>query len=266
MNVPAQRNGVSARLKTNLSWAKRFWLGNALVFLMVGVIYWVGVSLSSNTPVVVFYLACTHVGWLGSFAIAGLLLHCLMGCAPQGAFRYAGVLAGSVFTVILLHDAIGTMGIFSYSRGHSLEEHLRQVFSGMDLRFCFFGLLVSAVSVATQLAVLAATRHGFSGFFSGAHCRKGYFCIVVALLLSQALHTFESSYQRELIPSYADVFPFYRSFSVERVGADGGAGTFSGHRSSRGEDNLQVLTAVRLTRGARPIMELGSAGSMGKTE
>jgi membrane-anchored protein YejM (alkaline phosphatase superfamily) len=112
MNVPAQRNGVSARLKTNLSWATRFWLGNALVFLMVGIIYWVGVSLSSNTPVVVFYLACTHIGWLGSFAIAGLLLHCLMGCAPQGTFRYAGVLAGSVFTVILLHDAIGTMGFF----------------------------------------------------------------------------------------------------------------------------------------------------------
>jgi hypothetical protein len=140
------------------------------------------------------------------------------------------------------------------------------VFSGMDLRFCFFGLLVSAVSVATQLAVLAATRHGVSGYLSGAHCRKGYFCIVVALLLSQALHAFESSYRRELIPSYADVFPFYRSFSVERVGADGGAGTFSGHRSSRGEDNLQVLTAARLTRGARPTMELGSAGSMGQAE
>lgn len=229
MKILAQRDGVSARLKTNISWAKWFWLGNAIAFLAIGVIYWVGISLSSNTPVVVFYLACTHVGWLGSFAIAGLLLHCLMGCAPPGVFRCAGIFAGSVFTLILLHDAIGMMGFFPYSRGHVLEVHLRQVLSGIDFRLCAYGLLVLVVSVATQLVVLASTRRRVIGHLSGAHCRQGYFCIVVALLLSQALHAFESFHHRALIPSYANVFPFYRSFSVERVEADSGAGSFSGY-------------------------------------
>lgn len=228
MKIHAQRDGESARLETNISWAIRFWIGNALVFLAIGMIYWVGLSLSSNAPVVVFYLACTHVGWLGSFAIAGLLLHCLVGCLSQGVFRYAGVVAGCVLTMILLHDAIGMMGLISYSRAHMLDEHLRQVLSSMDFRSCLYGLVLSAVGVVTQLAVLAATRRVVRGDLSASHCRQGYFCIVVALLLSHALHAFESVHHRALIPSYAGVFPFYRSFSAERVEADRRTGSFSG--------------------------------------
>lgn len=195
------------RVRASQRWTLRFWLLSAILFMLIGLIYWPWLKIPPGNHLAALYLVLTQVGWFGLFAIASMLVTLPLMLLPGLLFRGLCTAAGLAITVLLAVDT----QVFEQFRFHLNGFVFTLFFAGGDtIEFSWLTWLI-AIGISALLAALlilfgwlAARRQ-----FTTRCVRRGYAIILLALAGSQGIHAWEDANYHRVIPNYSDTFPLY---------------------------------------------------------
>lgn len=196
------------RIRLNLRWSLRFWLLAGGLFMLIGLLYWPWLKIPPGYVLAAVYLALTHAGWFGLFAIASLLVTLPLAILlPKVIFR---ALCGMLALIVTILLAVDTQ-VFEQFRFHLNGFVITLFFTGGDtIAFSWLTWLIAAL-----IACLLATALGIAGWlasrrrFNRRTMACGYAIVLVSLIGSQGIHAWEDANYHRTIPNYSDTFPLY---------------------------------------------------------